>query len=63
MDRIGLTASEDLFGNPNDVLFFFATWLILKWGPHNMDMFVAIYVSDARFDLGTARHRLYVYDI
>ena len=35
---------------------FFATWLIY------MDMFAAIYVSDARFDLGTAGHRLDVYD-
>ena len=44
---------------------FFATWLKKKWGkrgPHNMDMFAAMYVSDARVDLGTAGHRLYVYD-
>ena len=26
-------------------------------GPHNMDMFAAIYVSYARVDLGTAGHR------
>ena len=53
----------DLFGNPNDA--FFRDVAQIKWGergPHNIDMFAAMYVSDSRVDLGTAGHRLYVYD-
>ena len=61
--KVHLTQSDflmDLFGNPKDAFLSRrgSNKSGVKGDAHNMDMFAAIYVSDARVDLGTAGHRL-----